>query len=102
MVTFYLLNCEACKPRIEKYGPVASRSRRKVKTPVFLSKDVITDVAFLSDSEDTSDDDSVDGDDEEVCALSLACALRAWQKLPCNNKLYCIKSKILQYNLRSR
>lgn len=28
MITFYLLNCDACKPRIHKYGPVQSKNRR--------------------------------------------------------------------------
>ncbi|XP_057289874.1 uncharacterized protein LOC130612560 [Hydractinia symbiolongicarpus] len=29
VITYYLLNCEACKPRIQKYGPVPSKTRRK-------------------------------------------------------------------------
>ncbi|XP_066932287.1 uncharacterized protein [Clytia hemisphaerica] len=28
VITFYLLNCDTCKPRIQKYGPIQSKNRQ--------------------------------------------------------------------------
>jgi len=39
VITFYLLNCDTCKPRIQKYGPIQSKNRQanKTETNRFLS-----------------------------------------------------------------
>ena len=30
MITFYLLNCDTCKPRIQKYGPIQAKIRQNI------------------------------------------------------------------------
>lgn len=32
MITFYLLNCDTCKPRIQKYGPIQAKIRQNNST----------------------------------------------------------------------
>lgn len=37
VITFYLLNCDTCKPRIQKYGPIQAKNRQNAASSVASS-----------------------------------------------------------------